>query len=103
MAGVLLEQVEQDPLERRWLGTVPAGAGPADRGQVVALYHGPGASGPGPERRNELLGWLVGRDVPTAVALVPPRLGDLPTLEPPLQPAHLHEREVPDELEGCPA
>lgn len=43
VAGVLLDQVEQHPFERGRLGTVPAGAGLPDGGQVVALDDAPSA------------------------------------------------------------
>src|SRR6266498_1477626 len=44
VAGVLLEQVKQDPLECRGVGPVPAVAGFADVSKVMGLDDGPAAA-----------------------------------------------------------
>src|SRR5215470_5910774 len=88
MAGVLLQQVEQDPLQRGRVRPVPPRPGLAGLGQVVGLDDGPGALRLNPQRRGQRLQRLILSDVPPAVTPVAPRVADiLAALEPPLQPA----------------
>src|SRR5262245_65078444 len=60
VAGVLLKQVEQDPLERRRIGPVPPVARLADVGQIMGLDDGPGPRGLGAESRPQVLQGLGG-------------------------------------------
>src|SRR5262249_52914562 len=51
----------------------------------------------------QVLEGLLREHVPAALALVAPRVRDVPSLEPPLQPAQLDVREVLEQLERGPA
>jgi len=85
------------------VGAVPAGTWLADGVQVVGLNDRPAALALGSKRREELVGGLVRGDIPPPVAMVSPRVGDVASGEPPLQPAQLDESEVLDQLERGPA
>jgi hypothetical protein len=75
VAGVLLQQVEQDPLECRRL--VPPVARLADVSEVMGFHDGPAACGLGVQRRYQLAECLVGSDVPAAIAVVGPGVADV--------------------------
>jgi RNA polymerase sigma-70 factor (TIGR02960 family) len=99
---VLLHEVQQDPLEcRGWL-SVPAVTRLPGLVQVVALDDRCAA--------RRLLGLLVQqvvecllrRHVPAPVPPIAPGVLDVAPREPPLQPAHLHVREVLEQLQRRP-
>jgi tetratricopeptide (TPR) repeat protein len=102
-AGVLLDEVEQDPLERGRRFAVPPVAGLPGLGEVVALDDRAAAASPAGQRGEQLIEGLIRRDMPTAVPLVAPGVADRAPLEAPLQPAELDVREVLEELQRRPA
>ena len=59
VAGVLLDQVEQDPLKCRRPGFVPCVARVADVGKVMGFHDGPAARRLSVQRRHKLLERLV--------------------------------------------
>ena len=103
MPGVLLEQVEQDPLQGRRVGAVPAVAGLADLGQVVGLDDGPAPPGLIAQVIQEAGERLVRTHVPAIAIAVGPRVADVMALEAPLEPAQLDIAQVLDQLERGPA
>src|SRR5215467_9886217 len=92
--GVLLEQVEQDPLQRRRLVTIPAFARLAGLGEVVRLDDCRAPPGLVSQRGDQVIQGLVRGDIPASVLAVAPRLGYVLALETPLQPAHLDVLEM---------
>ena len=103
MAGVLLDNVEQDALQRRRGIPGPALAGLAGLVEVMAADDLPAALRARVQRGEQAIEGLIRRDVPAVIAPVAPRVGDGAPLEAPLQPAQLDEREVLDQFQRCPA
>jgi hypothetical protein len=103
VARVLLEQVEQDPFERRRIGAIPPLAGLADVGEIMGADDNPGPFGLGVEVRDQAIHGLVGGDIPAVIPGIGPRLGDVTALEAPVEPAHLDVPEVLEQLDRCPA
>jgi hypothetical protein len=101
--GVLLHEVEQDPLEGGRVRAVPALAGLAHLVQRVSLDDGPAARGLRVQVGQQRGGRLVRADGPAAVLLVTPRIADVAALEAPLQPAQLDVAQVLDQFERRPA
>jgi hypothetical protein len=101
--GVLLEQVEQDPFQGGGVGAVPAVAGLAGVVEVVGLDDLAGASGLLAQAGQEAGQGLVGPDMPAAVFLVRPRVGEVAALEAPLEPAQLDVAQVLEQLKRRPA
>jgi len=103
VAGVLLYQVEQDPVQRGRLLARPALAGRADVGQVVRhddlrAYRGLRVQ-VGQQRRQRL-----GRAyVPALVLVVRPWVIDGTASETPLEPAAFHMAQVLDQIKRSPA
>src|SRR3984957_6853312 len=100
--GVLLDEVEQDPLERRGRLARPALARLADLVEVVARDDRGAARCLGVELGQQAVEGLVRPDVPAVIALVAPRGGHRAAPEPPLQPPQLDVAEVLDQLKRCP-
>jgi hypothetical protein len=103
VAGVLLDQVEQDPLEGGRVGAVPAGTGPAHLVEVVGGADDAAAFGLAAqvgEQRGR--GFLVG-DGPAIAVAVGPWVADVAAFEAPLKPAPLDVAQVLEQLEGRPA
>ncbi len=100
---VLLQQVEQDPLKRRRIGAVPPLARLADLIQVMGLHDGPGPRGLGVQGRDQPGECLLRSDVPAVIAAVTPGIGDIAAFEALFEPPHLHEGEVLEQPERCPA
>jgi hypothetical protein len=103
VSRVLLEQMEQYPLQGGRVRAVPAGTGLAGLGQVVGLDDGTGASGLVEQVGQEADQGVVRADVPAAVLVVAPRVGNGAALEAPLEPAQLDPAQVVDQLERRPA
>ena len=82
VAGVLLEQMEQDPLEGRRIVAVPPVARLAYVGKVVGLDDGPGTHRLGAKARDQLRERLVGGYVPAAVPAVGKRVADIAPSKP---------------------
>jgi hypothetical protein len=101
--GVLLEQVEQDPLQGGRVGAVPAVAGLAHVGQVVGLDDGPAPRGLGGQVSQQAGQRLVRADGPAVAVGVGPWFADDAALEAPLQPAQLDVAQVLGQLERRPA
>jgi hypothetical protein len=100
--GVLLHEVEQDPLQRRGRLAGPAVARLAHLVEVVALDDGAAARCLGVQLGQQAVEGLVRPDVPAVIALVAPRVGHRAALEPPLQPPQLDVGEVLDKLKRRP-
>ena len=104
VAGILLEQMEQDPLERgRGAVAWPPVTGPASLAEVMRLDDGPGAGGLRTQRSSQPFETLAGGDMPVAVAIVAPGFGDIAALEAPLQPAQLDVGAMVEQFGRCPA
>jgi hypothetical protein len=101
--GVLLEQVEQDPLQGRGVGAVPAVAGLADLIEIVGLHDGAGPPGLVEQVGHEAGQVLLGLGRPAAVGAVAPRVGDGAALEAPFEPAQLDVTQVLGQLQRRPA
>jgi hypothetical protein len=101
--GVLLDQVEQDPFQGGRVGVAPAVAGLADLVQVVGLDDGPGPRGLLVQAGQQGLAGLPGRDMPAAVLVIGPRVGDGAALEAPLEPAQLDVAQVLGQFQRRPA
>ena len=101
--GVLLEQVEQDPVQGRRVGAAPAVAGLADLVQVVGLDDGAGPPGLVVQVGQQARQGLPGSDVPAAVLGIGPRVGEGAALEAPLEPAQLDVAQVFGQLQRRPA
>jgi hypothetical protein len=104
--GVLLEQVEQDPLEGRRVGTVPALAQLAHLVERVGGDDGAAPRGLDVQPVQQRGGRLFGPDGPAALRaalVVSPRVAHVPALEAPLQPAQLDVAQVLDQFERRPA
>lgn len=86
MAGVLLNQMEQDAFERRGVGTVPSGTWFACLGQIVGLDDGSAALGLYAKGGHELVERLLDCDVPAVATVVAPRIGDGTAFEAPFEP-----------------
>jgi hypothetical protein len=99
VAGVLLEQVKQDPLECRGIGSVPPVARLATVSKIMGFHDGPGAGGLGVQHRHQSAERLSRSDVPVAIPVVTPGIGDIAALEPPLQPAQLVIGKVLEQLD----
>ena len=95
VAGVLLNEMEQDAFQRRWIVTVPAETGFADLGEIVRLDNRSAAPGLRVKRGAEVLERLLGCDVPTVAAVVAPRIGDRKAFEAPFDSVAAHSRGVP--------
>jgi len=76
VAGVLLQQVEQDAFKGRGLRTLPALARPSDVRQLVGLHHQAATCALRLEGLHEVSQALIAGDVPTLVPAVAPRLRD---------------------------
>jgi hypothetical protein len=96
--GVLLDEVDENPLESGRCGAVPASSWSTDAGQVVSLDDGPATVGLGLECSDETFGGLFRFDVPPVGSSIAPRILDLTALEAPLEPAQLDEGEVLDQF-----
>jgi hypothetical protein len=92
--GVLLEQVEQDPLQRGGVIAVPALARLSHLAEIVGLDDGPAAPGLLTQVIQEADEGLAGADVPAVALAVAPRLADVAALEAPLEPAELDVAQV---------
>jgi hypothetical protein len=103
VAGVLLDQVEQDPLKCRGPVAVPPVARLADVSKVMGFHDGPAARRLGVQRRHKLLESLVGGYVPAAIPVLTPRVGDRAALETPLQPPQLVMGNMLQQLDRRPA
>jgi hypothetical protein len=101
--GVLLYQVEQDPFQGRRVGAAPAVAGLARLVQVVGLDDDTGPSGLVVQASQQARQALLGSDVPAAVFVIGPRVGEGPALEAPLEPAQLDVTQVLGQLQRRPA
>ena len=101
MAGVLLDQVEQDPLEGCRAGSIPSVAGLTRVSQVVGLDDRPASGGLDVQRCGQLNNSLVG-GLPPSVLDVGPRPGDIASFEPPFQPAELGLDQVLEQLDRRP-
>ena len=103
MAGVLLQEVEQDPFQGGGRLSVPAIARLAYRVEVVPGDDRRAAFRLGVQREEENLEGLLRWHVPAALAKVAPRVGDVAPFEAPLEPSHLDVGQVLEQLEGGPA
>ena len=103
MPGVLLEQVEQDPLQGRGVGASPAVAGLPDLVETVGLHDGTGPPGLVEQVGHEAGQGLLRADGPAVAVAVAPRVGELAALEAPLEPAQLDVAQVLDQLQRRPA
>jgi len=103
VAGVLLEEVEQDPLQGGGRCAVPAVAGLAHLVEVVPGDDRGAAFRLGVQRGEEALQGLVWRHVPAVVGVIAPRVGDGAAFEAPLKPAQLDVRQVLEQLKRRPA
>jgi hypothetical protein len=103
VASIFLEKMEQDALEGRRISAVPARTGLAYRLELVGADDLAGAKSLRAEQPDEVIARHILIDEPSAISVVAPRVLNLLTLEAPLQPSHLDEREVPNELEWRPA
>jgi hypothetical protein len=101
--GVLLEQVEQDPFQRRRVGAAPAVAGLTPLVQVVRLDDDAGPPGLVVQVGQQAGQGLLGFDVPAALFLIGPRVGEGTALEAPLEPAQLDVAQVLGQLKRRPA
>jgi hypothetical protein len=101
--GVLLEQVEQDPLQGRRVGAAPAVTGFPDVVEIVGLDDDPAPGGLLAQVSEEAREVLAGAEVPAAALAVGPRIADVTALEAPLQPAQLDVAQVLDQFERRPA
>jgi predicted RNA-binding Zn-ribbon protein involved in translation (DUF1610 family) len=101
--GVLLEQVEQDPLQGRGVGAGPAVAGFADLAEIVGFDDGAGPPGLVEQVGHEAGQGLLGPGRPAAVGAVAPRVSDRAALEAPLEPAQLDIAQVLGQLQRRPA
>jgi hypothetical protein len=101
--GVLLDQVEQDPFQGGRVGAVPALAGLADLAQVVGLDDGAGPPGLVVQVGQQARQGLLGSDVPAALLVIGPRVGEVAALEAPLEPAQLDVAQVLGQLQRRPA
>jgi hypothetical protein len=103
VAGVLLDQVEQDPLKYRGPGFVPPFARLADVSKIMGLHYGPAARRLGVQGRHKLLKRLIGGHIPAAIPVVAPRVGDRAAFEAPLQPPQLVMGNMLEQLDRRPA
>jgi hypothetical protein len=94
--GILLHEVEQDPLEGGRVRAVPALAGLAHLVQCMGFDDGPAARGLRVQIGQQRGGGLVRADGPATVLLITPRVTDVAALEAPLQPAQLDVAQVLD-------
>ena len=101
--GVLLEQVEQDPLQGRRVGADPAFTGLAHLGQIVGGDDGPAPRGLAGQVGQEAGQRLVRADGPAVAVAIAPRVADVAALESPLQPAQLDVAQVLGQLQRRPA
>jgi hypothetical protein len=101
--GVLLDQVEKDPFQGRRVGAAPAVAGLTLLVQVVGLDDGAGPPGLVVQVGQQARQRLLGSDVPAAVFLIGPRVGEGTALEAPLEPAQLDVVQVLGQLNRRPA
>jgi hypothetical protein len=103
VAGVLLDQVEQDPLEGGRVGAVPAFTGLAHLVEVVGGDDEAAAFGlvaqAGQQRGR---GFPVG-DGPAIAVAVGPWVTDVAAFEAPLEPAPFDVAQVLEQLKGGPA
>ena len=84
MPGVLLQQVEQDPLEGGRVRAVPAVTGLAHLVQVVGLDDGPAPRGLSGQVSQQGVERLIRTYAPAAAFAVGPRVADITALEAPL-------------------
>jgi len=103
VAGVLLNQVEQDALEGCGWPTLPARARPSDVRQLVGLHHQAATCALRLEGVHEVSQALIAGDVPTFVPGVAPRLRDRLALEALHQPAELDIGQVLEQLQRRPS
>ncbi len=98
-----LEQVEQDALEGRWVGALPALTRPPHVAQLVRP-HNRGGNAPLPLQSTHQIRRVLGvGDVPATVLRISPGLRDRLAFKPPHEPAPLDVRQVLHELEDRPA
>jgi hypothetical protein len=95
--------MEQDPFQGRRVGVAPAVAGLADLVQVVGLDDGAGPPGLVVQAGQQARQGLIGSDVPAAVLVIGPRVGDVLALEAPLEPAQLDVAQVLGQFQRRPA
>ena len=103
MAGVFLEQVEEDAFQGRGVGAFPAGAGLAYLVQGMGLDDGVGAGGLVAEVGEQGVGGVAGSKGPAVVGAVGPGVGEVLALEAPLEPAALDVTQVLEQLKRGPA
>ena len=103
MPGVLLEQVQQDPLQGRGVGTGPAVAGFPGFVETVGFDDGAGPPGLIEQVGHEAGQGLPRADGPAVAIAVTPRVGELAAFEAPLEPAQLDVAQVLDQLQRRPA
>jgi len=102
VAGVFLDQMEQDAFERGRRGTVPAGTGLAHLGQIVGLDDGTAALALHPKGGHEVVERLLFCDIPAVAAAVAPRIRDRAALEAPFEPPQLDICQMLEQLDRCP-
>src|SRR6185295_16362426 len=103
MPGVLLYEVKQHPLQRRRVRAVPSRAGRTRRRELVVLYHRAGMSALRSQRGDEVLASLLGRDIPSVLALITPRIADVAALKSPLDPAQFDVAQVLEQFQWSPS
>ena len=103
MPGVLLDQVEQDPLQGRGIGARPAVAGFPDLVEIVGFDDGAGPSGLVEQAGQEAGQGLPGPGRPAAAGAIAPRIRDGAALEAPFEPAQLDVAQVLGQLQRRPA
>jgi hypothetical protein len=101
--GVLLEQVEQDPLQGGRVGAAPAVTGLSRLAEIMRLDDGPGPFGLRAQVSQEAGQGLAGAYGPAAAGPVAPWVADVAALEAPLQPAQLDVTQVLGQFERRPA
>src|SRR5690349_24932355 len=95
--GVLLEQVEQDPLEGGRVGAVPPLTGLAHLVEPVRLDDGPAPRTLGAQVGQQRGGGFLRPDRPAVTLAVTPRVTDVASLETPFQPAQPDVAQVLDQ------
>jgi hypothetical protein len=103
MAGVLLDQVEQDPLQGRGVRAVPALTGLAHLVEVMGGDDGAAAFGLVAEVSEERGGCFFVSGGPAIAIAVGPGVTHVAAFETPLKPAPLNVAQVLEQLQGRPA
>jgi hypothetical protein len=103
VAGVLLHQVEQDPLEGGRVGAVPALTGLARLVEVVGGDDDAAAFGLVAQVSEQRGGGFLVGDGPAVAVAVGPWVSDVAAFEAPLEPAPLDVAQVLEQLKGRPA